>query len=175
MNTQLILSTLFKQNEVRYDQLWDDLLKLSQKSFNQPFEPDNLSIADHLMMVLGELRRWIGFIEGERDNQPSEPPLGQNQDLVQLHNQWSLIFSDISGLIHQEKTIDLNQSMEGIQGPIWEVLVHMMMVAEEHHHYIVTILAQMGVLERPQRSNRDLWQFQTESLPDVRSQRTISC
>ena len=175
LNTKHIVSTLLDQNKERYEKLWDDLLKLPPEAFNQTFKPDNLSIAEHLLLVIGELQRWTGFISGQRDNKPVEIQLGVNQDLINCFNQWGESFAAAEILIHQQTQRDLENSLNGIQGPVWEVLVHMMMVAEEHHHYIVTILAQMGILDRPHSPNRDLWQFQTESLPEIRPERTISC
>lgn len=175
MNTKQIVSTLLNQNKSRYDKLWDDLLKLPQEAFNLSFQPDNLSIAEHLLMVTSELQRWTGFISGQRDSQPVEVTLGQRQELIRCFKRWNAAFSAAEQLIQKQTAETLEQSPEGVQGPVWEVLVHMMMVAEEHHHYIVTILAQMGVLDRPHSPNRDLWQFQTESLPDIGPQRTLSC
>ncbi len=175
MNSLELIQNFAIQHNQRYKKLWQDLANMDDTHFNAVFEPDNLSVGDHIMMVIAEFNRWLGFLNGERDTTPITINNKLFADPKQLLELWKQVSAELQTYIDTKTTEDLNQSAEGIQGPIWEVIIHMMMFAEEHHGYIITILAQLDILPQSKRVNRDLWHFQPERLPRLSNPSVISC
>lgn len=175
MNTLELVHNLTLQHNQRYKKLWGDLLQMADMQFNKGFEPANLSIGDHIMLALEELNRWLGFLKGERDT----APIRINQPLFlepgQIYDLWNQTTLELQRFIDLQSQEDLNNTAEGIQGPVWEVIIHMLMFAEEQHNYIITILAHLNILPQTQRVNRDLWHFQPEKLSRHSTGRLISC
>ena len=175
LNSLELIQRMIVQNTQRYEKLWEDVLKMSDLQFNQSFDPDNLSVGDHIMVVVAEYNRWLGFLKGERDTAPIRINRRVFVEPLQLFHLWSEATADMQKFIDAQTIDDLNRSAEGIQGPIWEVLIHLMMFAEEHHGYIITILAQLEILPQTQKVNRDLWHFQPEKFPKLATSNLISC
>ncbi|MFK7802969.1 MAG: hypothetical protein AB8G95_15160 [Anaerolineae bacterium] len=175
MNSLELIQNFTKQHNQRYEKLWIDILKMPDTHFNALLEPANLSVSDHIMLVIAEFNRWLGFLNGERDTTPITVNNKLFADPKQLLDLWNTASADLENYISSKTSDELNRTAEGIQGPIWEVLIHIIMFAEEHHGHIITILAQLDILPQTQRVNRDLWHFQPDRLPRLSNSHLISC
>ena len=118
LNSLELIQRMVIQNTHRYKSMWDDVLKMSDLQFNQSFEPDNLSAGDHIMVVIAEYNRWLGFLKGERDAAPirfNKRIFVQPQQLFHL---WNEATAEMQNYIESKSADDLNKPIEGIQGPI---------------------------------------------------------
>ena len=131
-----LIDTMSLENSTRFLSLWSHIDNLSNAEFNLPFEPDNRSVSHHLQIIVDEFERWMGLLEGDEESLILEHELTQQISKEELKRYWKSAEQRFRAYFLQQSTEQLNRHIEAHNGPVWEVLIHLMMRAEEHHNYI---------------------------------------
>ena len=169
-----LIETMSAQNTARFQALWGLVEKMSDDQFDLPFEPDNLSVSHHIQLVVHEHERWLGFLEGDEDALYCDHEPSCTISKNELKRYWRSAHQRFKKYFESRSAQELNRTLEDLDGPIWEVLIHLMMISEEHYKYILTIVAHMGLSPDTVRPNASLLQYRAVPSPAVRPAYSMS-
>ena len=149
--------TMFEYDRSLYQEVWASVMQLTDDRFIQPVDYSRGAIRDQLLHVAAAQARWLRGIRGNPDARtfnldPADYPTRRS-----VREVWQQVEDEVTAYMAELSDQDLEVVLPGMDGPLWQVLAHLINHGTDHRAQILRILHDFGALTFDQDLIHYLW------------------
>lgn len=144
MDTLELIRTQIDYNYGLYRRVWDSISTLTDEQFIQEIDYSHGSIRNQMMHVTVVDKRWLLGLQENPDARafslsPSDYPTRESVRAL-----WDGVSKDVIDYVVGLDEAGLARTPQGMGGPAWQVLVHMVNHGTDHRAQILRALHDFG-------------------------------
>jgi len=149
--------TMFEYDRSLYQEVWASVMQLTDDRFIQPVDYSRGAIRDQLLHVAAAQARWLRGIRGNPDARtfnldPADYPTRRS-----VREVWQQVEDEVTAYMAELSDQDLEVVLPGMDGPLWQVLAHLINHGTDHRAQILRILHDFGAPTFDQDLIHYLW------------------
>ena len=157
MDTLELIRTQIDYNYALYRRLWDSITTLSDEQFVSDVDYSHRSIHNQMMHVTVVDKRWLLGLQEHPDGRgfslsPSDYPTRESVRAL-----WDGVSKEVIDYVAGLDEAGLTRTPQGMGGPAWQVLIHMVNHGTDHRAQILRALHDFGAPTFDQDLILHLW------------------
>jgi uncharacterized damage-inducible protein DinB len=144
MSTNDHIRAMIKYNYALYRRVWESIAYLSDEQFVQEIDYSHGSIRNHVVHVATVDGRWLRGLQ----ELPTARQFNLNpSDYVTRESAraaWEATAQDVADYVASLDDAGLERQPQGMYGPVWQVLAHMVNHGTDHRAQILRALHDLG-------------------------------
>ena len=157
MDTLELIRTQFDYNYALYRRLWDSINTLSDEQFVEDVDYSHGSIHNQMIHVTMVDKRWLMGLQEDPDGRafslsPSDYPTRGSVRAL-----WDGVSKEVIDYVAGLDEAGLTRTAQGMSGPVWQVLIHMVNHGTDHRAQILRALHDFGAPTFDQDLILHLW------------------
>jgi uncharacterized damage-inducible protein DinB len=139
-----LIQDLFAYHYALYQRVWESVMTLTDDLFARDLSYSHGSIRNQILHVATTDGRWLRGLKGQADAReyaltPTDYPTRRKVRAV-----WDATEQDVIAYIEAMDEEELRRQPRGMNGPVWQVLVHLVNHGTDHRAQLLMGLNQLG-------------------------------
>jgi len=157
MSTIEYIHTLIAYNYALYDRVWESITQLTDEQFVEEINYSTGSIRNHLVHVAVTDKRWLLGIQEEPQARAFNLDPADYPDREAVRVLWHSISDEVKQYVASLEQAELERYPQGMSGPVWQVLLHVVNHGTDHRAQILRVLHDFGASTFDQDLVLHLW------------------
>ena len=138
------IRTLFDYDQALYRRVWESIMQLTDAQFVQEVDYSHGSIRNQIVHVATVDERWLRGLHEQPDARqfnldPTDYPTRESARVL-----WDSTALKVTDYVAALDAGDLERQPQGMYGPVWQVLAHMVNHGTDHRAQILRLLHDFG-------------------------------
>ncbi len=139
-----LICTMVDYNDALHRQMWDCIFQLNEELFLAPVEYSCGSVRDQLVHMVGVEGRWLRCLQGKSDGRDFRPDPCEYPTAGSIFELWDPISREFRQLVRGLNEAALEATLPGMQGPTWQIILHVVNHGTDHRAQVLRALHDFG-------------------------------
>ena len=157
MQSADVFRSLVEYDRALWGRTWESILRLTEEQFIQDLPYSHGSIRNQMVHVASTVRRWLGGLKGAREARSSRPDPADYRTREEAGALWEEAAQDLNSYLSSLTEEDLGRIPNGMRGPVWQVLAHLVNHGTDHRAQVLRALHDFGAPTFDQDLVLHLW------------------
>jgi len=157
MQSADVFRSLVEYDRALWGRTWESILRLTEEQFIQDLPYSHGSIRNQMVHVAWTVRRWLGGLKGAREARSSRPDPADYRTREEARALWEDAAQGLNTYLSSLTEDDLGRIPNGMRGPVWQVLAHLVNHGTDHRAQVLRALHDFGAPTFDQDLVLHLW------------------
>lgn len=138
------IHTLVKYHNALNDRLWESITHLTDDQFVQDVDFSHGSVHNQIVHMALWNTRWLRGLQGDSNARQFDLNPDNYSDREGAKKLWDSMGKDFADYVASLDEANLDDQIQGMSGPTWQVLAHLVNHGTDHRAQILRLLHDFG-------------------------------